>query len=667
MDVGSHGFAFQADGSSTRVALPLEARDAVGILLERAEGIAVRELVRSLHEKKGAVHFRALGSALDALARAGALDSKREGPSTTSPPRPTRGSARLPLSLMRPVAGRVERRAGPAPMVFAALVVLAVAVGAWALLHPARTPLSLLRVNGSYVLGVALGIVGFSLLRSVRHLFKAVLLFFAQGFVPGMALRATPLACWLETFDEDFYVTARPSTALAYAIASVAVLPACAAVGPLIPWSWGKQLEVLGLVLALWELRPYGAGELSRLGRAFVRDELDGAQVPYLKTRAFATLLSAKSAAGEERLILYASLSLAWSIAGLTLMAKLLARSSRSVAIVLAREEGVARAAVLVVVAAVVVAGVVLALDLASTIAQNAASPLRGLARRAVRSLRSRDGTTADPATIERALAGVPLLRDCSDEARRRLAARGTMRTYAAGAPVVVQGEVGRELFALIVGSVVVVRRDEFGRTKTVATLRAPCVFGELAVLQDTPRTADVVAATEVTVLALAGDAFKTMTRDPAFAKDFERCVDRIALEQYFAASPAFRSVPSEVLSTLTNRGEFVLLPDGATLFEEGDPGDAFFMVLRGEVEAFVGQRSVGVIGQGSFVGEMALLSAQPRSATVVAKGDVRLLRLGAEDFWGIVSDNLDLAMFLEGAAEDRRRSNWPESAERQG
>ena len=76
----------------------------------------------------------------------------------------------------------------------------------------------------------------------------------------------------------------------------------------------------------------------------------------------------------------------------------------------------------------------------------------------------------------------------------------------------------------------------------------------------------------------------------------------------------------------------------GQDLFREGDPGDAFYVVVTGSLGVYVGgsadtQRLIALIGQGEAVGELALISGLPRSGTVTAIRDTELLRLAKTRF----------------------------------
>src|SRR5206468_3075599 len=96
------------------------------------------------------------------------------------------------------------------------------------------------------------------------------------------------------------------------------------------------------------------------------------------------------------------------------------------------------------------------------------------------------------------------------------------------------------------------------------------------------------------------------------------------ALFERLAASDLFRGVPRAALEPIRSALGEVTLPAGGRLFAEGDPGDALYVVSEGRLLAEVRSAKGDVIGVGEFepgqcVGEMALLTGRPRTATVTA------------------------------------------------
>ena len=98
-------------------------------------------------------------------------------------------------------------------------------------------------------------------------------------------------------------------------------------------------------------------------------------------------------------------------------------------------------------------------------------------------------------------LARVPMLGALSRRHLRRVLARTSEHDYREGATVVRQGTRGETVFVLLEGNARVVRGG-----RTVARLSPGDFFGEIAVLDRRPRTADVVAASPVKCLVLHRD-----------------------------------------------------------------------------------------------------------------------------------------------------------------
>jgi len=83
----------------------------------------------------------------------------------------------------------------------------------------------------------------------------------------------------------------------------------------------------------------------------------------------------------------------------------------------------------------------------------------------------------------------------------------------------------------------------------------------------------------------------------------------------------------------------------GESLVLEGDVGDALYIVLEGKVRVHRGERHIAELGERECFGEMAILDASPRSATVTAVTDVRLLRIQREDFQEMMADKHAIAL----------------------
>lgn len=98
-----------------------------------------------------------------------------------------------------------------------------------------------------------------------------------------------------------------------------------------------------------------------------------------------------------------------------------------------------------------------------------------------------------------------------------------------------------------------------------------------------------------------------------------------------------FAIIPTHAIASLADRGRIRRFPRSCVLMRQGDFADAMYVIRQGVVDVIqtdeLGVRKhVALLGEGEVVGEMGLLSGNPRSATVVAVNDVVAVRIARED-----------------------------------
>jgi CRP-like cAMP-binding protein len=113
-------------------------------------------------------------------------------------------------------------------------------------------------------------------------------------------------------------------------------------------------------------------------------------------------------------------------------------------------------------------------------------------------------------------LAKVPLFESLKEKQLARLANRFVSRKYDQGADIVTQGKGGAGLFIVVSGAADVVRVRTDGSKALVNQFGPTDFFGELALLDDEPRTASVVATEETECLVLSQWEFFGALRDDA-------------------------------------------------------------------------------------------------------------------------------------------------------
>ncbi len=104
-------------------------------------------------------------------------------------------------------------------------------------------------------------------------------------------------------------------------------------------------------------------------------------------------------------------------------------------------------------------------------------------------------------------------------------------------------------------------------------------------------------------------------------------------------------------------------LPAGTPVIREGEPGQSFFFVAIGEVRVFAGggmtgERELARLHENSIFGEMALLSAQPRSASVQVVDEADLLEVTRESLAALADELDQVAAALHGFTQERLLKN---------
>jgi CRP-like cAMP-binding protein len=97
-------------------------------------------------------------------------------------------------------------------------------------------------------------------------------------------------------------------------------------------------------------------------------------------------------------------------------------------------------------------------------------------------------------------------------------------------------------------------------------------------------------------------------------------------------------------------------LAPGDTLFKAGDPGDAMFVLLEGEMDVVVGDRVVEHSACGAIIGEMAIIDQSPRGATVIARERSRLAKIDQRRFLHLIQLNPFFATHVMKVLADRLR-----------
>jgi CRP-like cAMP-binding protein len=102
---------------------------------------------------------------------------------------------------------------------------------------------------------------------------------------------------------------------------------------------------------------------------------------------------------------------------------------------------------------------------------------------------------------------------------------------------------------------------------------------------------------------------------------------------------PLFERCSKRELAQIAALADELDLPGERNLTREGAGGFEFIILVQGEADVVRNGRVVNELGSGDFIGEIALVTGQPRTATVRTRGPSRVLVLAASGFRALMRD----------------------------
>ena len=129
-------------------------------------------------------------------------------------------------------------------------------------------------------------------------------------------------------------------------------------------------------------------------------------------------------------------------------------------------------------------------------------------------------------------------------------------------------------------------------------------------------------------------------------------------IDERLAAVPLFANLDKKHLQHISSLVTQIEVKEGKALTREGEHGNEFIIILEGKAEVKVGDDVVATRGPGDYFGEIALISNQPRTATVTATTPMKIEVIGRREFQTMLHDNPGIATELLGIAADRIAEN---------
>lgn len=238
--------------------------------------------------------------------------------------------------------------------------------------------------------------------------------------------------------------------------------------------------------------------------------------------------------------------------------------------------------------------------------------------------------------------------------ARKRLLTASAAARFRPGETLVREGDPPGDVLVLASGRVRIMTGD---RLRTLDTLAAPALIGEMAVVLDQPRNATVVVTAAAAGVRIPKEALlAVIAAEPEFAQELQAFANLRAATNFLRRDSPFADLPSDAIADLAAHLAPASFAPGDVILQQGTRDDDAYLLRSGEVDVVHEQdgveRPVGHVAAGAFLGEVSVLTGAARSATARALTPVRAFRIAGDDVRAIVKKYRKVISRLESTMQ---------------
>ncbi len=268
----------------------------------------------------------------------------------------------------------------------------------------------------------------------------------------------------------------------------------------------------------------------------------------------------------------------------------------------------------------------------------------------------SMPGFRSVDATIDRIKQGIPVLSPLTPLQLREFLLDSDIRTPKAGAVIFSRNDYSDTFFSVLEGSVSIAI-DPNDDSKRIS-LGAGQFFGEMSLISGRRRSATVYAGERAVLVETPRRSMNKLIASVAAVK---RVLDETYLSRAIQSQIA-PNLSGDLLKEVVTSATIQKYKAGEVLFREGEAADGLHMIRKGSVTVArnIGGREaiLAYVPAGQYVGEMALMTEQPRSATVKAAIATETIRLDGAVFKSVLARDETLRGHLTALAKQRIAAN---------
>lgn len=492
-----------------------------------------------------------------------------------------------------------------------------------------------------------------SLLITLKTTVQGLLLLFSTGIIYGPVVKWLPYAIGLGISENSIYTQNQKKIVITYAISSAILY---LALTPFIIFFLSDiaatdDVLITAIILTLIELNPYRKSDFTKIFYYFYAQSQFKYVLPYLKGESLSHFWKDSGAklSDELRYVLYSVLSILWAIVFLNFGLELLIENLPQLIYELQVGETKSKISSIVVLCAMFIGVFYLLIDLGHTFFKNIISPLIPKTKE-----KTQLNIIKNEHEIVKKVHSHLLFNQLNQDSIKAIIEKSSTKVIAAKGTLINEGDEAFDTFFILEGQLKVTIKDSSGFGKQIALIGENSVVGETAILTNSKRSASVIAVTETVYLKIPNSVLQGILNDSSKQTEADYLKNRIQLSHFISSAKIFKDFPLEVMNLFIKAGDLTYFPKDQLIVQEGELDKTFYLLLQGSVDILKNGKKINSLSQGDFFGEIALIANVPRSASVKTNEDCLFLFIEAKNFWEILSDNLELAMYIESVGHQR-------------
>ncbi|WP_409342241.1 peptidase domain-containing ABC transporter [Paenibacillus sp. MBLB4367] len=237
----------------------------------------------------------------------------------------------------------------------------------------------------------------------------------------------------------------------------------------------------------------------------------------------------------------------------------------------------------------------------------------------------------------DRILDTIPIFQVLSPQEKGEVFASFEKLSFQMGDTIIQAGERGDSFYLILTGKVRMIGKDRDGKELNLGVMESGSHFGQEALLNEELQEHTLRASTKLELLRLSRTAFMQMIDAHPELRGYllEQLADD-AMRKFLKRTALFAPLHHQELRSLLDNMIIKEYAPGQAIVSEGEAGDAFYILRSGKASVLKeskGNRKLNEVKAGDFFGELALLTGDPRKASVVADEAVSVFCLVKNDF----------------------------------